>query len=383
MSLGFHRHGSFHLIAAADAEIGKPSMGSGSLQCNSTYEANMGFAPCRIDLSRVSPDDLRHHLNLTSDMKVDVLSVCPPCTGFSRANPENHVRDDPRNSLVKRAADFAKALDADVVVMENARELLRGNFSDHFAQFRSSMDRAGYEVYAKSYVLTRFGLPQIRERAIVIAAKRHFKMRTLDDLWNGFVVEDSKKTVRAAFASIPLDSPGIDDFPAIADGRVMDRLNAIPRDGGSWIELVTHPRSEELLTPAMKRLIARNRLGSHPDVYGRMWWNRPAPTIKRECAHIGNGRYAHPTENRLCSVREMAALQGFPSDFKFVGTSLANQYRHIGDAVPPLVSFQLANVCEWILTGKRRFPKDSLLPGTHLKKRCVIETDFPELLAYA
>ncbi len=383
MSAGFHRHASFRLVAAADAEIGKPSMGSGSLQCNSTYETNMGFSPSRIDLSEVAPSHLRERLGLAPGAKVSVLSVCPPCTGFSRANPENHVRDDPRNSLVKRAADFATALDADVVVMENARELLRGNFSDHFAQFRSTLERAGYEVSAKSYVLTRFGLPQIRERAIVIAAKRHLTVRTLDDLWNGFVVLDSKKTVRDAFASIPLDSPGIDAFPSIADARVMDRLDAIPRDGGSWIELISHPRAEELMTPAMKRLVARKRLGSHPDVYGRMWWNRPAPTIKRECAHIGNGRYAHPVENRLCSIREMASLQGFPCDFQFVGTSLANQYRHIGDAVPPLVSFQLANVCEWILTGKRRFPQDSLLPGTHLDKTCVVETETPELLAYA
>jgi len=123
MSFGFHRHPRFRLIGAADAEIGKPSMGRGSLQCNRTYESNMGIKPSAVDLGSVEPSDLRRALGIGNE-KVSVLSVCPPCTGFSRANPLNHVRDDHRNSLVRRAAEFATALDVEIVVMENARELL-------------------------------------------------------------------------------------------------------------------------------------------------------------------------------------------------------------------------------------------------------------------
>ena len=66
----------------------------------------------------------------------------------------------------------------------------------------------------------------------------------------------------------------------------------------------------------MARRVARGDLGSHPDIYGRLWWDRPAVTIKRECSHIGNGRYAHPEQDRLCTVREMALLQGFPRDYR-------------------------------------------------------------------
>ena len=110
------------------------------------------------------------------------------------------------------------------------------------------------------------------------------------------------------------------------------------------------PRPATLLTPAMRRRAAAGDLGSHPDVYGRLWWDRPAVTIKRECGHIGNGRYAHPEQDRLCTVREMAILQGFPRGYRFAG-SLSNMYRHIGDAVPPLISYQLAAACRWMLTG--------------------------------
>jgi len=293
------------------------------------------------------------------------------------------MRDDPRNSLVKRAADFALALDTQVVVMENARELLRGNFQDHFHHFRLTLENAGYVVFAKSYMLSRFGLPQIRERAIVIAVKEHLRLRTLDDLWSGHAINDSEITVRAAFAAISERSSGRNAYPSIPDPNVLARLNAISHDGGSWAELIAHPEVEKLMTPAMKRLVERKKLGSHPDVYGRMSWDKPAPTIKRECANIGNGRYAHPTENRLCSVREMAILQGFPNDFDFAGSSLSNQYRHIGDAVPPLISHQLAHVCEWILTGNAKRPEETLLKGTHLKKSSITRSNQPELLEYA
>jgi DNA (cytosine-5)-methyltransferase 1 len=151
--------------------------------------------------------------------------------------------------------------------------------------------------------------------------------------------------------------------PALRSPLNQRRLAAVPHDGGSWADLIQGAAS--LLTPAMARRVARGDLGSHPDIYGRLWWDRPAVTIKRECSHIGNGRYAHPDQDRLCTVREMALLQGFPRDYAFAGT-LANMYRHIGDAVPPLISYQLAGLCAWILTGVRPAPEELILPGCHL-----------------
>ena len=73
----------------------------------------------------------------------------------------------------------------------------------------------------------------------------------------------------------------------------------------------------------------------------------------------GNGRYVHPEMDRLCSVREMAALQGFPNDFVFNGAAVSNMYRHIGDAVPPLIAYQMAHLSHWILTASNRVWKRS------------------------
>jgi DNA (cytosine-5)-methyltransferase 1 len=133
------------------------------------------------------------------------------------------------------------------------------------------------------------------------------------------------------------------------------------------IDLLQRQDSDELLTDSMKRNVAARRFGSYPDVYGRMALDKPAPTIKRECSHVGNGRYVHPTENRLCTVREIAALQGFPNDYKFNESSVSNLYRHLGDAVPPLISFQIAHVVEWIISGRKPYILETILPGTHLK----------------
>ena len=379
MSFGFHKHPAFKIVAAADAELGKPSTGRGKLQCNSSYVQNIGLSPSRLDLSAVPPGQLRTRLGLAEEGQIAVLSTCPPCTGFSRANPENHLRDDRRNSLVRRSAEFAVALSAEIVVMENARELIRGNFKHHYDGFREHLETHGYNVFGRTYMLSRFGLPQVRERAIVIAAKQHLPLHTLDSLWDGWGVRDDALTVRSAFDAISPEALGFDLHPDFASDAVRRRIAAIPKDGGSWMDLLQREDAEDLLTDAMKRIVACKRFGSYPDVYGRMAWNKPAPTIKRECSHVGNGRYVHPEEDRLCSVREMAALQGFPNEFVLNGAAVSNMYRHIGDAVPPLISYQLAHLCHWIITGEQPQLESVLLAGTNLRSEDVVRMKQQEL----
>ena len=371
MSYGFKAHGGFDIIAAADAEIGKPTAGAGKLQCNSTYRKNIGIEPKRVNLGEVIAGDLRSVLGIGDD-KVNVLSVCPPCTGFSRTNPENHLRDDTRNSLVSKAAEFAIALNAQVVVMENAREIIRGNFIHHYRAFRERLEDAGFSVFGRSYMLNRFGLPQVRERSIIIAVKEPLPLYTLESMWDGWVVADDAKNVRRALAAARKDRSADHRYPGIATEVVRRRLAAIPKDGGSWMDLLGHPDAGTLLTGSMKRIAAAKKFGSYPDVYGRMAFDKPAPTIKRECAHIGNGRYAHPVADRLCSVAEMAMLNGFPSYYSFIGSSLSNVYRHIGDAVPPLISYQLAHLCHWVFTNEQPGMQELVLPGTSLRSSDIV-----------
>lgn len=373
MSFGFYAHARFRVAGAVDAQNGKPSSGKGTLQCNLTYAANLGIRPLELDLSTINPKALRKSLNATlGDSSPTVLISCAPCTGFTRTLPNNHLQDDERNSLVVRSSLFVAELRPDIFLMENARELIVGNFKHHHAALIGGLTNLGYQVHSSTHMLSRFGLPQTRERALIIAVRQGLELRTLDDLWDGYRVVEQATHVRRAIASLPSVDPGEahpdDPFhvsPSFNENCIK-RLRLVPKDGGSWSDLRNHPNAETLLTPAMLRYIARGKFGSHPDVYGRLWWDRPAVTVKRECAHTGNGRYAHPDQDRLCTVREMAILQGFPRAFRFSATGISNMYRHIGDAVPPLISFQLARLCEWILGGRKPSIRSVVLPNTSL-----------------
>lgn len=368
MSFGFYAHPAFRVVGAYDGQRSKPSS-SASSGCNESYQLNLGLRPTALDLAALTDADIAQICSAL-DAPLDVLSACPPCTGFSRANPNNHRTDDHRNSLVWRTEAWVRLLRPKVLVMENARELLRGNFSHHFAELRGALAAMGYDVHAAIHSLDRFGLPQRRERALVVATTLAAGAKGLEQLWEGLEVQPEALTVRRAIAHLPPLRHGErhpDDRMHVCPGlnpHTLARLRATPHDGGSWIDLVQ--RAPERMTPAMRRTVAAGRLGSHPDVYGRMAWDRPAMTIKRECSHVGNGRYAHPEQDRLCSVREMALLQGFPSSYQF-GGALSNMYRHIGDAVPPLISFQLAQLVAWMFGAERPSPAAMVLPGTSLR----------------
>jgi DNA (cytosine-5)-methyltransferase 1 len=376
MSYGFFKHPAFRPVFSVDAEIAKPSSGRGRLDCNATYEKNIGLKVISADLGYIEPEDLQ---DLTGKNKCDVLISCAPCTGFSRAVSRNHLQDDPRNNLVERTGLFVEKLRPKILLMENARELVRGNFSHHCEILNEHLSKLGYSFYAKAHMLSEFGLPQTRERSIIIAAANNARIHTLEELWSAYEVDLRAITVRhaigdmlplAAGESDPADPEHIS--PKFGKKTSLDRLHAIPHDGGSWTDLIKRPDADSLLIPSMKRYVEKGDFGSHPDVYGRLWWDRPCVTIKRECAHVGNGRYSHPEQDRLCTVREMAIMNGFPREYRFVSDSLANKYRHIGDAVPPLISFQLANICHWILTGKRPKIEECILENTSLKKEHIL-----------
>ena len=374
MSFGFHAHPAFQVIAAFDGEFGKPSSGKGKLGCNETYRLNLSVSPSAVDLAHIDDNDIeliRAQLLMGRDL--DVLAACPPCTGFSRANPTNHLTDDHRNNLVVRTEKWVRILQPKVLVMENARELLRGNFSHHFRRLKKALEEMGYHVHASVHMLNKFGLPQRRERALVVAARHPMIAKSLEDLWEGHQVSEEATTVHRCIAHLPKikagERHGSDKFHVSPNmnKESLARLRAIPQNGGSWIDLRLRKNGEELMTPAMRRYIEAEDFGSHPDVYGRMAWQRPAVTIKRECAHIGNGRYAHPEQDRLCSIREMAMLQGFPETYLFGGSAMSNMYRHIGDAVPPLISYQLAHVVHWMFSGIKPEIKRCVLLGTSLR----------------
>lgn len=343
MSTGFHRHGGFEIVGAVDLERGKPGRGISpgtSTMCNPTYFRNIGIRPKSADLAVLEPQELQDELDLAPG-ELDVLISCAPCTGFSQKNAQNHVTDDPRNGLIGRTAEFVRAFRPEFLVMENVKELIQGNQRHHYEALKAELEIMGYGVRADVHDLSSFGLPQRRLRALIVARRNEIPAPLPTRV--GLV-----RTVRDAIGHLPPIAAGethshdpMHVAPKLTP-RVLERLKAIPHDGGAWADIMNDPsrslaEKQELLIPAMFRA----RAGSFPDVYGRLWWDRPAITVTRECAHVGNGRYVHPDQDRLLSVREMALIQGFPADYHFEGR-LTAKYNQIGDAVPPMVAAQIA-----------------------------------------
>jgi DNA (cytosine-5)-methyltransferase 1 len=111
------------------------------------------------------------------------------------------------------------------------------------------------------------------------------------------------------------------------EAKNIERLKRIRKDGGDRLDFANDP---ELQLPCF---IGKD--DSFKDTFGRLWWDRPSPTITTKFFSVSNGRFVHPEENRALSLREGATLQSFPTTYKFYGTSHASIARLIGNAVPP------------------------------------------------
>ncbi len=114
--------------------------------------------------------------------------------------------------------------------------------------------------------------------------------------------------------------------PSISD-KNKERLKKVEKDGGNRLGFANDPELQ------LKCFIGRDE--SFKDTFGRLWWNRPSPTITTKFFSVSNGRFVHPEEDRALSIREGATLQSFPKDYVFKTKSIAKTARMIGNAVPP------------------------------------------------
>lgn len=250
--------------------------------------------------------------------QLDLLAGCPPCQGFSRMTSLNgRLKNDPRNALIDHFDRLVRGLLPRAVLLENVPALAR---STRFRKFLKTLNALGYEVTKGSLDAAGFGVPQRRKRLIVMAV-RGVEI-TLP------IGTTSRKTVRQVIGKLPAPRRSSDELHRLVlrnTPRIKQRISKIPTDGGS--------RSD--LGEASQLKCHRNRDG-FKDVYGRMHWDRVAPTITSGCFNPSKGRFLHPAQNRAISMREAALLQTFPRSYRFpksLGVTVVA--RLLGDALPP------------------------------------------------
>lgn len=334
VSLGFSEtrstYESFNVLGGIDIEH----------DALETYRANLGARAFREDVRAIAenPDRLNELLPDLAEARREVGLVfigCAPCQGFS-AHRKKDDRDDQRNNLM---LDFAKICAyhlPDFVVMENVPEILKGRFSHYYRAAKTEFERAGYTVTEGILDLSLFGVPQRRKRAVAFAS-----LGTPVTIPKPPLRPADVRTVRDAIAHLrPLRSGESDPYDVAHRAprhipRILAKIEKIPADGGDRRSL---PKAEQL---ACHQDVDEGATPGFTDVYGRLRWDAPSVTITAKSSTPSCGRFLHPEQHRNITPREAAILQGFPHTFEFRG-SFVNQYRQIGEAVPPLFSRFLA-----------------------------------------
>lgn len=335
MSLGFEKAG-FECVGAVDKN---------EHACE-TYEYNIGTEPISEDITEYTADDLLERFGIKQG-ELDVLISCAPCQGFSQHRNKDDIEHDERNSLVSFSAELAVEMEPEFFVMENVPELIRGSKEKYWDRTYEILKEANYLVKSDILNAADFGVPQRRHRAIIIGRKNGREV----ELPNQTV--DEHRTVREAIGDLPPVGAGEqdpDDPMHQAPNhtkRIVEMLDLIPKDGGSWMD-IPEPHQDEYWLDSMKKRAENGNLGSYCDTYGRMHWDRPAGTITRKSSTPSCGRYVHPEQNRNITVREAARLQTFPDDWEFQGPFISS-YEQNGNAVPPKLAEEIAKeIKNWI-----------------------------------
>jgi DNA (cytosine-5)-methyltransferase 1 len=277
-----------------------------------------------------------------------VLVGGPPCQGFSPLGRDRDpVERAAMNELWRHYRRVVKQVQPEVFVIENVPEFVN---SPQYRLFERSLRNdsvtRAYRIAYRVLNAADFGVPQRRKRGIVIGSR----VGDPGDWWptptHGPLSPsgDPYATVRNAIGDLPLKpmglGPRIDELGRqhLHFGRSprpfsVERYKAVP-EGGNRFDLA---RNRPDLLPACW---ARKPTGT-TDVFGRLWWDRPAFTIRTEFFKPEKGRYLHPRAHRPITHREAARLQTFPDAFVFEGTKIEIA-RQIGNAVPVLLGRALA-----------------------------------------
>jgi DNA (cytosine-5)-methyltransferase 1 len=317
LALGFNQAG-FKSVFAVDKD---------KSAC-ATYQLNFGH--------NVFADDISKLKRVPVD--ADLVIGGPPCQGFSSlgqmslgdAAQANHVA---LNKLWVEFLRIVDEVDPKGLVLENVPPFLQ---SREYLRFGRELTRRKYNFTSGVLDASKFGIPQVRRRGFIIAAR---DAQPVLPVPNGEL-----KTVKDAIGDLPTIPTGqnwhIGRNPTLMS---IERYKCIP-PGGNRFDLM---RKRPDLTPACWK----NKPTGSTDVFGRLRWDRPALTIRTEFYKPEKGRYLHPEAQRPITHREAARLQTFPDTFQFVGSKISVA-RMIGNAVPPRLAYHVA-----VAVRKTLFPE--------------------------
>ena len=305
-----------------------------------TYEENN--RPSKFigaDIESVDIIALRKQLAIRKP-DIVVYAACTPCQPFSTLN-QRRGRDNRKNLLLAFSKLVVEA-PPDFIIVENVPGLKNKYGNKIFTNFLADIQSVGFTHHDADLLdAWDYGVPQIRKRFLLVAS-RHGPIKLPRR------APGRKPTVRGAIGKMPAPTIGLlrggsrSASSATAAGppgtepslpnHIARKLStahtnimkAVPANGGS--------RSDVKDISVLLDCHQRNPT-LHRDVFGRIDWDAPSPTLTCRCTDVYCGRFGHPVEHRGLSLREAAALQTFPNDYVFHGTFF-HAATQIGNAVP-------------------------------------------------
>jgi DNA (cytosine-5)-methyltransferase 1 len=286
----------------------------------------------------------------------DIVIGGPPCQGFSLLNKRR--TNDPRKDLWVPFFDVVDLSGAGAFLMENVPQILK---SGEYEEIIERAKKLGFKTWSGILMAADYGVPQIRRRAFIVGSKRvdpadffppprtHYNPKASSDrttLRAGNYVKAPQpwRTVRDAIGDLPapvgtelrhVGAPLDLHFGRSPTQKSLERYRTVYKEGMNRFDL---QRIAPELTPDCW---IRKKSGG-TDLFGRLWWDRPAFTIRTEFYKPEKGRYLHPQQHRPITHREAARLQTFPDSFTFSGSKIEIA-RQIGNAVPPLLGAAVAD----------------------------------------
>ena len=297
--------------------------------CKATYERNIKDAQyLQHDITALSERQLSKYFAIRRNDDELIFCGCSPCQFWSKV-PTDRTKSKRTAFLLQHFERFISYFRPGYVVVENVPGLKRKDGSI-LPQFLEFLREQGYSYSDGIVNANHYGVPQHRRRYLLIATRMH------DQVSLPLPYKNAALTVRGAIGKkpgLPMLSAGETSAndklhrAAVLSPQNVQRLKSTPPNGGdrrSWsgdasLQLEAYKDDDSIFA----------------DVYGRMYWDRPAPTITTRFNSLSNGRFGHPEQHRAISLREGAILQTFPRKFRFNGSNIASITRQIGNAVPP------------------------------------------------
>ncbi|MGI5246644.1 DNA cytosine methyltransferase [Dactylosporangium sp. CA-139066] len=309
------------------------------------------------------PDRIRQVADLVQRTGVELLAGGPPCQPFSKAGRSmirhkvrHGLRDpyDERRDLWRSFLEVVRIARPPAVLMENVPDMALDKEMFILRTMVHELESLGYAVEEKVVDTFRYGVPQFRQRLILVALRDNTAFE-----WPA--PQPERVSVWNAISDLPeveggwRPAGGADGWSDYTEPHTefqkRMREGIPPEDANKVFDHITRPVREDDLR-AFELMDATTRYSDLPeemkryrddifdDKYKRLDENDLSRTITAHIAKDGYW-YIHPRQNRTITVREAARLQTFPDSFRFAGPPSA-AFRQIGNAVPPLLGEHLA-----------------------------------------